>query len=69
MLIVIMIKTSKVTCIITKNDLKVSIYDLDGFAILEDEIGFHWEESYEFGGNIVKMSKNFQRWRMFLWFG
>jgi hypothetical protein len=20
-------------------------------------MGFHWEESYEFGGNIVKMSK------------
>ena len=24
---------------------------------LEDELGFHWEESYEYGGNIVKMSK------------
>ncbi len=23
----------------------------------QDEVGFHWEESYEYGGNIVKMSK------------
>jgi alpha-glucosidase len=25
--------------------------------MFEDELGFHWEESYEYGGNIVKMSK------------
>ena len=25
--------------------------------ICEDELGFHWEESYELGGDIVKMSK------------
>ena len=52
-----MIKTSKVFCKINKNDAKVGIFDIDGFPILEDELGFHWEEYYEHGGNIVKMSK------------
>jgi len=51
------IKTSKVFCRVQKKDLKISIYDIDGFTILEDELGFHWEECYEHGGNIVKMSK------------
>jgi len=52
------IRTSKVKCKIQKNDLRLSIYDLNDFLILEDELGFHWEESYEYGGNIVKMSKS-----------
>ena len=51
------IKTSKVVCQINKIDTRVSIFDIQGNVILEDELGFHWEESYEFGGNIVKMSK------------
>lgn len=52
------IRTSKVKCKIQKADLRVWIYDLNDFLILEDELGFHWEESYEYGGNIVKMSKS-----------
>lgn len=36
----------------------MSIFDLNDQLILEDELGFHWEESYEYGGNIVKMSKS-----------
>jgi len=52
------IRTSKIKCKIQKNDLRLSIYDLNDFLILEDELGFHWEESYEYGGNIVKMSKS-----------
>ncbi|TDE41999.1 DUF4968 domain-containing protein [Flavobacterium rhamnosiphilum] len=51
------IKTSKVLCRIQKTDMRLSIFDLDENVILEDELGFHWEESYEYGGNIVKMSK------------
>ncbi|AWG22556.1 glycosyl hydrolase [Flavobacterium faecale] len=51
------IRTSKVICNIQKSDLRIAILDIDGKVILEDELGFHWEESYEFGGNIVKMSK------------
>lgn len=52
------IRTSKVKCKIQKVDLRLSIYDLNDLLILEDELGFHWEESYEYGGNIVKMSKS-----------
>lgn len=52
------ITTSKVICKIQKVDLRIGIYDTEDAPILEDEIGFHWEESYEFGGNIVKMSKS-----------
>ena len=51
------IKTSKVKCRIQKIDMRLSIFDLEDAIILEDELGFHWEESYEYGGNIVKMSK------------
>ncbi|MFV8269351.1 glycoside hydrolase family 31 protein [Flavobacterium sp. GT2N3] len=51
------IKTSKVKCRIQKTDMRLSIFDLEDTIILEDELGFHWEESYEYGGNIVKMSK------------
>ena len=51
------ITTNKVICKIQKIDLRSFIYDLKGNVLLEDELGFHWEESYEFGGNIVKMSK------------
>ncbi|MEZ4802739.1 MAG: glycoside hydrolase family 31 protein [Gelidibacter sp.] len=52
------ITTSKLICVIQKSNLKISIYDaLDGKLINQDELGFHWEESYEYGGNIVKMSK------------
>ena len=52
------ITTSKLICIIQKSNLKVAIYDaLDETLINQDELGFHWEESYQYGGNIVKMSK------------
>lgn len=50
--------TSKLICLIYKADLKASIFDAkDNTIISQDELGFHWEESYEYGGNIVKMSK------------
>ncbi|NOQ92115.1 MAG: DUF4968 domain-containing protein [Flavobacteriaceae bacterium] len=52
------ITTSKLICQIQKSDLRVTIYDAkDNTLISEDELGFHWEESYEHGGDIVKMSK------------
>ncbi|AEH02520.1 glycoside hydrolase family 31 protein [Lacinutrix sp. 5H-3-7-4] len=52
------IRTSKLICNVAKANLRISIYDIiDGTLLNEDEIGFHWEESYEYGGNIVKMSK------------
>ena len=55
------ITTTKLICHISKLDLRTSIYDaLDKSLICEDELGFHWEESYEYGGNVVKMSKTAQ---------
>ncbi|WP_445732460.1 glycoside hydrolase family 31 protein [Mariniflexile sp.] len=55
------ILTSKLKCHVSKIDLRTSIYDVkDDTLICEDELGFHWEESYEFGGDIVKMSKTSQ---------
>ncbi len=52
------ITTAKLIIKIAKADLRKSIYDAkDNSLICEDELGFHWEESYEFGGDIVKMSK------------
>jgi alpha-glucosidase len=44
----------------------MSIDFYTGTILLEDELGFHWEESYEHGGNIVKMSKA-SKDGMFLW--
>ena len=52
------ITTSKLICKISKENLDVKLYDaFDGALINEDEAGFHWEENYQYGGNIVKMSK------------
>lgn len=52
------ITTQKLICHVEKQDLRVSLYDaIDKTLINQDELGFHWEESYKFGGNIVKMSK------------
>lgn len=52
------ITTSKLICHVHKQDLGVAIYDAqDNTLLSQDEAGFHWEENYEFGGNIVKMSK------------
>jgi alpha-glucosidase len=51
--------TSKLICHIHKHDLRVAIFDAkDKSLISEDESGFHWEENYEHGGDIVKMSKS-----------
>ncbi|NNM24056.1 MAG: DUF4968 domain-containing protein [Flavobacteriaceae bacterium] len=52
------ITTKRLICKVNKKTLKVSLFDAnDGALINQDELGFHWEESYEFGGNVVKMSK------------
>ncbi len=53
--------TSKLICKIAKADMRISMYDVhDNSLICEDELGFHWEESHEFGGDIVKMTKTSQ---------
>ena len=52
------VTTAKLICVIAKADLRIKLYDAQDKTLLnEDELGFHGEESYNFGGNIVKMSK------------
>ena len=51
------ISTTKLKVCISKMNLKVQILDMEGTLINEDELGFHWEENYTHGGNLVKMSK------------
>lgn len=51
------ITTGKIKIYVKKSNLKIQITDLEDNIINEDEKGFHWEESYDYGGNIVKMSK------------
>ncbi len=52
------ITTSKLICHVYKENLGVALYDAkDNSLLCQDEAGFHWEESYKYGGNIVKMSK------------
>ncbi|MEO0469686.1 MAG: glycoside hydrolase family 31 protein [Bacteroidota bacterium] len=50
------VKTRVMECRVRKKGLHVSMLDARGKVMLEDDKGFHWEES-PFGGNIVKMSK------------
>lgn len=52
------ITTSKLICCVAKENMKIAIFDATDLQLInEDELGFHWEESYEYGGDIVKMSK------------
>ena len=51
------IETARVHILVDKKSSRIQISDLEGNIINEDEIGFHWEENYEYGGNTVKMSK------------
>ncbi|MFK5973577.1 MAG: glycoside hydrolase family 31 protein [Flavobacteriaceae bacterium] len=52
-----LIETTNVRILVDKATLRVQISDLEGNIFNEDELGFHWEENNEYGGNIVKMSK------------
>jgi alpha-glucosidase len=64
------ITTSKLICKVEKLSLQVSLFDaIDNKLINEDEIGFHWEECYEHGGDIVKMSKACQKAESFYGLG
>ncbi len=52
-----LIETSKIKVLVDKKSMRIQISDLEGNIINEDELGFHYEENYAFGGNSVKMSK------------
>ena len=45
---------------INKADFRQTFEDRQGNLLNEDEKGFHWEEHYKKGGNIVMMSKRAQ---------
>ncbi|AIZ42134.1 glycoside hydrolase family 31 protein [Cellulophaga baltica] len=51
------IATVRMRILVDKKTLRTQISDPEGNIICEDELGFHWEENYEYGGNIIKMSK------------
>ncbi|RKR06454.1 alpha-glucosidase [Maribacter vaceletii] len=51
------IETEKLKILVDINTMRTQISDLEGNIINEDELGFHWEENYQYGGNTVKMSK------------
>lgn len=57
----IIISTHKLKIYVTKNDLKVSIFDDKNRLINEDANGFHWEKNPAYGGNYVYCSKAMQK--------
>ncbi|MFC4094690.1 glycoside hydrolase family 31 protein [Euzebyella saccharophila] len=63
------IETAKLQILVDKKTLRKQISDLNGTIINEDELGFHWEENYEYGGNTVKMSKMTQATESFYGMG
>lgn len=52
------ITTDRIIIEVLKENMKINIFDVENKTlILKDEQGFHWEESYELGSDVVKMSK------------
>lgn len=64
-----LITTSLVICRISKENLKVTITDLNGLVINEDEAGFHWMHYLLKGGKIVFNSKKIQEEEAFFGLG
>lgn len=63
------IKTTKLVLHISKSDLRKTIYDINGQLLNQDEAGFHWEFNYDYGGDIVKMTKFAQKTESFYGLG
>ena len=61
--------TKEVKCFIHKENLKVTITDLQGRIINEDEAGFHWQHYLTKGGKIVYCSKKIQEEEVFYGLG
>ena len=51
------VKTSALSCRISRKGMKASIYNADGDLLSQDEHGFHWQEHLQYGGIVPKMSK------------
>lgn len=56
----IFLVTDKLVVVINRLTLGTSIRDLDNFIVMEDELGFHWEDHRTQGGNIVICTKRVQ---------
>ena len=63
------ITTARLHVLVDKKTLRIQISDLENNIINEDELGFHWEENYQYGGNTVKMSKITQTGESFFGMG
>ncbi len=65
----ILLSTSKLRCVVNKQNLKITILDLAYHILCEDEKGFHWEVHPRFGTDIVEMSKKVQEGEAFYGLG
>lgn len=63
------ITTKRVICRVRKENLVVKMLDKSGTIIVEDERGFHWEDNTEYGGEIVKISKQLKAKEFFYGLG
>jgi alpha-glucosidase len=63
------ISTLSVFVTISKENLKVNIYDKNGGVILEDDAGFHWQHYLQKGGKINYCSKKIQKDEAFFGMG
>lgn len=52
----LLLRTAAVECRLSREGLRTTMLDRTGRVLLDDEKGFHWEES-DYGGEIVMMSK------------
>ncbi len=63
------VSTSKVRVLIDKEDMRITITDLEGRVINRDEAGFHWQYYILKGGKIVYCSKEIQKGECFYGLG
>lgn len=63
------ISTSKIRVCIDKEDMRITITDMDGRIINRDEAGFHWQYYIQKGGKIVYCSKEIQEGECFYGMG
>ena len=63
------ISTLSVFVTISKENLKINIYDKSGGIILEDDAGFHWQHYLQKGGKINYCSKKIQKDEAFFGMG
>jgi len=63
------IYTEALRIYISRDDLRLTITDLDGCIINQDELGFHWQYYLQKGGKIVYCSKQIQEDECFFGMG